>query len=268
MKRIELFEFEDFHWFPANIRTSMTNLIKVFHNMIGTTDVLTKLLSEVRQKHTFDQIVDLGSGSGGPMIETIQKLNSQDDKTNIKLTLTDKYPNSKTVQSINSMNIPGVRYESSSQDAVEMENLPGGLKTMIASFHHMPQSVAKSILKSAEKNKQPIFIYEIAENNVPILLWWLLLPISLTILMLMTLVMTPFAKGITVSQLVFTYIIPIIPIAYAWDGQASLVRTYTIDDVKELIGEESDDYIWEMKQAKKENGKKAGYYILGYPKKS
>ncbi len=266
MKRIELFEFEDFQWFPAVIRTSMTNLIKVLHGMIGTSDVLANLLSKVREKHAFNQIIDLGSGSGGPMIDTVQQLNSKEGNSKINLILTDKYPNAKTVESINNQCVPEVRYESKSQDAMEMDTLPEGLKTMIASFHHMPVNVAKGILTSAESNKQPIFIYEISENNIPTILWWILLPISLTILILMTLFMTPFVKQLTVSQLVFTYLIPIIPLAYAWDGQASLMRTYTIDDVKELIGEQNPDYTWEIEPVKKENGRKAGYYILGYPK--
>jgi len=268
MKRIELFEFEDYQWFPASIRTSMTHLIRVFHRMLGTSDVLANLLSQARKKHAFKEIVDLGSGSGGPMIDTIQKLNSEKNDSNISLTLTDKYPNSRTVENINKQEIPGVRYEKGSQDALEMEKLPNGLKTMIASFHHMSPKVAKSILKSAEKNNQPIFIYEIAENNIPTILWWFFLPISLSILILMTLVMTPFVKPLTASQLVFTYLIPIIPIAYAWDGQASLMRTYTIDDIKELIGDAKENYHWEIEQAKKANGKKAGYYILGRPEHS
>ena len=268
MKRIELFEFEDFHWFPANIRTSMTNLIMVFHRMIGTSDVLSRLLSGLHKKHPFKEIVDLGSGSGGPMIETSQKLNASLEDAEIQLTLTDKYPNIHTVERINNQSIPGVRYESKSQDALKMEEHPDALKTMIASFHHMPPPVAKEILKTAERNKQSIFIYEIAENDVPTLLWWVLLPFSIMILILMTLFMTPFVKQLTLSQIVFTYVLPIIPIAYAWDGLASLMRTYTINDVKELIGAyDADSYIWEIEQVKKSNGKKAGYYIYGCPVK-
>ena len=83
----------------------------------------------------------------------------------------------------------------------------------------------------------------------------------------MSLVMTLFVRPLSFSQIFFTYLIPIIPMVYAWDGQASLMRTYTFKDVEELLGEQAEDYDWEIADAKKADGKKLGYYIMGYPKK-
>ena len=46
------------------------------------------------------------------------------------------------------------------------------------------------------------------------------------------------------------------------------MRTYTFDDVRSLIGQDSStDYTGEVDDAIKENGKKDGYYILGYAMK-
>ncbi|MCF8414373.1 MAG: hypothetical protein K9G44_13210, partial [Melioribacteraceae bacterium] len=79
--------------------------------------------------------------------------------------------------------------------------------------------------------------------------------------------MTPFVRPFTFSQFLFTYIIPIIPIVYAWDGQASLMRTYTFEDVKKLLkNNEIKTYEWKIGDAKKANGKNLGYYIIGTPK--
>ena len=141
---------------------------------------------------------------------------------------------------------------------------------MIASFHHMTPEGARSILSTAQQSAQPILIYELAKNNVPFLLWCLLLPLSLTILVVMSLVMTPFVRKLTVSQILFTYLIPIIPLAYAGDGQASLMRTYTFKDIDELLKgvPPSSQYQWDMGEATKPNGKKAGYFLMGYPKES
>ncbi|MCB9284138.1 MAG: hypothetical protein H6563_08710 [Lewinellaceae bacterium] len=267
MKRIELFEFEDFNWLPGFIRTGVTNLIRVFHRLIGTSDVLVDLITECRKKISFTQIVDLGSGSGGPMIGVIEEINKRSTGENpINLLLSDKYPNVKTVQQINNLKIPYVTYHANSLDALEIGNAPKGLKTMIASFHHMKPKIARRILDAAEKKKEPILIYEIAENNIPVVLWCLLLPLSLVILVIMSLIMTPFVRRLTATQLIFTYIIPIIPVVYAWDGQASIMRTYTFEDIKGLIGErDNESYTWEVSPAIKRNGKKAGYYIFGYP---
>jgi len=130
----------------------------------------------------------------------------------------------------------------------------------------MPPNKAREILKSAQDHKQPLLIYEIAENKLPLLVWWLLLPVSLVILFLMSWFMTPFCKPLSLKQIIFTYLIPIIPICYAWDGQASMPRMYTFKDIESLLNEILDDqYQWTMQVAKKDSGKKLGYYVLGVP---
>lgn len=266
MKRLELFEFEDFSWLPKLIRTGVTNLIKVLHKMTGTAEVVAGLIREVRQKHHFDQITDMGSGSGGPMPEVVKLLNANNDQQPVQLVLSDLHPNPVIMREFNEGTTNYIRYHEQPVNATDMGRAPGGLKTMIASFHHMGPSTAQKVLASAQENGEPILIYEIAKNNVPVLLWWLLLPLSLLILILMTLVMTPFVRPLSLGQIVFTYLIPVIPLVYAWDGQASLMRTYTFADVEELLaGLKTDQYAWEIADAKKENGKTAGYYIMGHP---
>lgn len=267
MKRLELFEFEDFSWLPNVIRSGVTNLIMVLHRLTGTADTLSRIILKAKEKSDFDQIVDCGSGSGGAMLDVIQQINESVEQP-IDLLLTDLHPNPTVVKTINNQNLPHVQYQATSLNAMQMDHTPNGLKTMVASFHHMNPEVAQAILQSAEQNLQPILIYEIAKNNIPTLLWWLLLPLSLVILILMTWVMTPFVRPLTFQQLLFTYLIPIIPIVYAWDGQASLMRTYTFEDIEGLLGNRKEDYVWEIGDALKADGKKSGYYILGYPKDS
>ncbi|MDX2245744.1 MAG: hypothetical protein SF052_03145 [Bacteroidia bacterium] len=267
MKRKELFEFEDFPWLPNVIRTGVTNLIVVFHKLAGTAEVIADLILNVREKYNFTQITDLGSGSGGPMLEVIQKINAGDKHSKMNLVLTDFYPNPAIVDKINKQKLPNIRYQDTSLDATQINTAPDGLKTMIASFHHMKPATAQKILQSAQHSRQPILIYELAKNNIPILLWWLFLPLSLVILIVMCLIMTPFVKPLSFKQILFTYLIPIIPLVYAWDGQTSLMRTYTFEDIESLLGsEKKEDYQWAIGDAQKRNGKKFGYYIMGYPK--
>lgn len=199
------------------------------------------------------------------MIQTIQKINAQSDKP-IQLQLTDLFPNQEMIQSLSQTPMDNVQYSKAPLDATKLSSAPAGLKTMIASFHHMPPAVAKAILKSAFDNRQTILIYEVGQNNIPTIIWWILLPISIVITALMCVVLTLFARPLSFGQLFFTYIIPIIPLAFAWDGQASIQRTYTFEDIDLLLSNiRSDDYTWEVKDALKANGKKAGYYILGMP---
>lgn len=77
--------------------------------------------------------------------------------------------------------------------------------------------------------------------------------------------MTPFVEGLTAKQLLLTYVIPVIPIAYAWDGQASLPRIYSKGDIEIMLSEigSVENYEWKIKPALNQKGKKQGYVILG-----
>ena len=266
MKRIQLFEFEDLRWFPDWLRVCMTNLIVILQKMIGVPELLASLIAEILEKNNLSTIVDLGSGSGGAMPEVLQALHSIKGLEHVTLTLTDLYPSDEMLKRYNENTIDKISYHETSLDATNIAKAPIGLKTMVNSFHHMPPKKARAILESAQRTNQPILIYEMGENNIPLLIWWLLLPLSLIILIIMVLFMTPFVKPLTWQQIVFTYLIPIIPICYAWDGQASLPRMYTLKDLDQLLeGLGSGNYIWEKGHARKKNGKKQGTYLRGLP---
>jgi len=266
MKRIQLFEFEDYSWFPSWLRTCMTNLILVLHKMMGISEVLADLIAGVLMKQNSTKIVDLGSGSGGPMPQVLKELHKIKGLESVELVLTDLYPNPRIQKKFNQENGNKVRYSEVPIDATDFATAPEGLMTMVNSFHHMRPKDARAILENAQRKGQSILIYEMAENKMPLLIWWLLLPLSLLILMIMVLFMTPFVKPLTWQQLVFTYLVPIIPICYAWDGQASLPRMYSQKDVAVLLkGLETANYSWDYGIAKKKNGKKLGTYIIGGP---
>ena len=206
MKRIQLFEFEDFDWLPPFIRGSITSLLALLLKILKTKDVVANLIIDIKKQYDFKQIVDLGSGSGGVMLDVIEEINKT-SKTSVKLLLTDLYPNSSVVNRINNANIENVHYQKESLNATDFKNAPKGLKTMMNSFHHMPPKNAKKILQTAQENKQPILIYEMGENNIPTLLWWLLLPFSMVIMILMVLLIAFLLKGSLFKQIIFTYLI-------------------------------------------------------------
>ncbi len=266
MKRVQLFEFEDFSWFPSIWRSTMTKIIVVLHRLLGTKEVLSNLLLQMHIAYPFDQVVDLGSGSGGAMPMTMNHLNTQLPDLDLKLLLTDLHPNMAFVEDFNQSANDRLQYHPKPVDATDLHKTPAGLKTMVNSFHHMPPQIAKQILASAQENRQAILIYEMAENKIPTVVWALLLPISLPIVAIMAIFFVPFVKPLSWKDLLFTWLIPVIPIFYAWDGQASLPRMYTFKDIQNhLLPEQIEGYTWEMAPAKKQNDKTLGYYIKGLP---
>jgi hypothetical protein len=131
---------------------------------------------------------------------------------------------------------------------------------MVSSMHHMKPNVARQILKNAKESNQPILIFEISDNSPPIFLWWLAIPIAFVT----SLFVTPMVRPMSWKQVVFTYLIPILPLFIAWDGAVSNARTYTLEDMEILIqGQSDENYQWEKGKIKGKGGNKV--YLLGIP---
>lgn len=261
MKRIHLFEFEDFEWFPNSLRICMTRYLVTIHKMLGTTPELKKLVVKALKYSTQAQILDMCSGSGGPMPEVVELLRKEEGNENLRLTLSDLYPNLTIAKDINAKADPKFNYLTEPLDATAVGQEYKGLRTMVCSLHHMPPTVARNILKSAKDDRQPICVFEISDNSIPKFLWWLAIPTAIP----MTLFITPFVRPMSWQQILFTYLIPILPLVIAWDGAVSNIRTYTLEDMDELLeGLHADDYTWEKGTIKGKGGRRA--YLLGLPK--
>jgi hypothetical protein len=258
MKRIHLFEFEDFPWFPNWIREMMTRYIRTFHKILKTSDQLTPLVEKGLSYSSSPHILDLCSGSGGPMIEVLEKLKVKKEYENLKLTLTDLYPNQNVIREIDRVGLKDVLYLKDSLDATKVDPELKGLRTMVSGLHHMRPNLAKLVLQNAKDSKQPILVFEISDNSPPIFIWWLAIPVAF----ITSLFVTPMVRPMSVPQLIFTYLIPILPLFIAWDGAVSNARTYTPEDMEELIKGLSDkNYQWEMGKVQGRGGNKL--YLLG-----
>lgn len=258
MKRIHLFEFEDFQWFPNFLRMCMTHYILTMHRLLGSAEDLAELLSPILRKTKETNLIDLCSGAGGPMVEVKQLLEEKHNFSGLSLTLTDLYPNTEAAEVINAQSDTSVRYLTEPVDATNIPKTKRGLRTLICSMHHMRPETAKSILKAAKEDKQPICVFEISDNSMPFVLWWLAIPTSF----LMVFFVTPFVRPLTFKQIIFTYLIPLIPIFIAWDGAVSNARTYTLEDWDEILADlQSDEYTWKKGIIKGKAGNKI--YLIG-----
>ncbi|PRY89856.1 hypothetical protein [Mongoliibacter ruber] len=258
MKRIQLFEFEDQPWFPDWIRVLMTRYISNFHKLLDSANLMKPLI-EKGLSHTKEKVIlDLCSGNGGPMPDIFHDL--QQKKPGHKLLLSDLYPNKKAADKFNADTANNIQYLTTSLDATKVSPEIKGLRTMVSSLHHMKPEVAHEILSNAKISGQPILIYEISDNSPPIFLWWLAIPFAL----IATLILTPMIRPLSWQQVVFTYLIPILPLLIAWDGAVSNARTYTLEDMAQLIEGLSDEkYAWEMGKIDGKGGKKL--FLLGKP---
>ena len=229
------------------------------HNLSDVHKDLAPLLYKALNHSDTPHIIDLCSGSGEPMLKVYEVLKDTYQISNLSLTFTDLYPDVKQAHKINTFQSTQVTYSTQPIDATQLGRSMKGVRTMVSSFHHMRPEIARDILEDAQQSRQSICIFEISDNSAPYLVRWIGLPVNF----LMTLFITPLARPITWQQIIFTYLIPLISLCFAWDGAVSNARTYTLNDLNELLdGLESENYKWEKGTIL---GKINKLYLLGYP---
>jgi hypothetical protein len=258
MKRIHLFEFEDFNWFPDWLRKCLTRMMVVMHKLLHTSEEMAALVERGLKSTGDNTIIDLCSGSGGPMPEVVDLLNQKGLTS--KLIMTDLFPNQEYASSINMDSSDNLKYMTDPVDASNVSSQLNGLRTMVGSLHHMKPEVVKKILQNAMNSKQPFLAFEISDNSYPKALWWIAIPFNI----IASLFVSAFARPYSFQQFFFTYLCPLIPITFAWDGAVSNARTYTLDDLDILLKDvQSEDYTWEKGIVK---GKSKKIYLLGLPR--
>ncbi|GLU42613.1 hypothetical protein Musp01_02370 [Muricauda sp. NBRC 101325] len=208
------------------------------------------------EKSGTNQIVDLGSGGGGGLLWLNSELKKEIPDLNI--TLTDFYPN-----------IPAFEYTKAQADnfkyvstPVDARNVPEnlkGLRTQFLSLHHFKPVDAKRILQNAVDTDSPIAIFEGQERSVPSILAMLFSPLSV-------LLTTPFIRPFKIGRIIFTYLIPIVPLFVLWDGVVSSLRTYSVKEMEQLVDSlaNKEKFDWEIGRVK--SGPGVVLYLLGIKK--
>lgn len=259
MQRINLFEFEDLSWFPSLFRKFQTDLLE---SQLSFFDIYTPIIpkiQEIIQKTHSTQVVDLCSGSAGPLLQIYDRL-SDLEKSSISIILTDKYPNTEAFERIKQISNRKIDFIAESVDATSVSPQIRGFRTLFTSFHHFQPDTAKKIIQDAVKQNTPIGIFEFTErtfvNSLKVILFGVLL----------VFINTPFLRPFKWSRIFWTYIIPIVPLVYCWDSLVSHLRTYSIQELAGLIEDiDPKKYTWEIDKIK---SGKSGFnitYLIGYP---
>lgn len=256
MKRLHLFEFEDQKWFPGFLRNYGTDFLQFLSNKTKMYKPIIPIIKRGLDHSRIHHIIDLGSGGGGGMIWLNSELKR--DLPDLKITLTDFYPN-----------IPAFKFTKAKSNnfkyietPVDARNVPRelkGLRTQFLSLHHFKPPDAQRILQNAIDTDSSIAIFEGQERSLPSLLAMLFSPLSV-------LLTTPFIRPFKFGRILFTYLIPIVPLFVLWDGVVSSLRTYSIKEMKELVAEldRSESYNWEINKLK--SGPGSILYLLGTKK--
>lgn len=256
MKRIHLFEFGDQEWFPSFLRNYLTDFLQYLSNKSRLYQPILPLLTQKLKDNNVNNIIDLASGGGGALLWLNQEL--QKEIPNLTIVLTDYYPNIAAFERTRQL-ASNFEYIPTAVDALNVPAHLQGFRTQFLSFHHFRPDDAQKILQNAVNQRASIGIFEGQDRSFLSVVAMLFSPLTV-------LLVTPFIRPFSFLRILFTYLIPIVPICVWWDGVVSSFRTYSVAEMQALVTvlDNSSSYDWEIGEKKGKLNKIL--YLIGTPK--
>jgi hypothetical protein len=243
MHRIQFIELHEQRWFPASLRDEVTDALQCGLSLLRAYAPVLPMLGTLLAATGTPRIVDICSGGGGPWLELFLALRGSGVT---QITLTDKYPNLRAFESVSAASGNHVKFCPDSVDAMKVPRELTGVRTIFSSFHHFPPDVAAAILQDAVEAGQPIGVFEItrrAPSAIALMLPWSLLAF----------LYTPLIRPFRCSRLLWTYVVPLIPVVLLFDGVVSCLRSYhsqeMLEIARKLTGTEYDWCAGEISEA-------------------
>ncbi|MEM9555652.1 MAG: class I SAM-dependent methyltransferase [Acidobacteriota bacterium] len=258
MPRISLPELEDQPWLPGWLRDYTTDCLRFLFGRFVDRTLLDDQLAGLLAATGDDEILDLCSGGAGPLLVLLERLEARGCRP--RVVLSDLYPNLPAFAAA-AASSPRVTYRAEPLDARRVPSEPAGVRTMFSALHHFDPSTARSILRDTSVSGRGFAAFEVAERRLGTL------AVVLGLLPLGVLAMTPFLRPFRLRRLIFTYVVPLVPLIVVWDGLASCCRSYSVDELRQLVdGLEIDGYCWQIGRAPVRGLPVYTTYLLGVPR--
>ena len=241
MKRRQWFEWEDQAWFPVTLRNYMTDFLQLVANRFNFYHALVPVLANTLQGSQNAKVVDLCAGGGGGWERLVELLKSEVPE--LRILLTDRYPNLAAFERTQQVHPSVFEFESRPIDALNVPTDLEGMRTVFLAFHHFSPNAAIKILANAVAARQPILIVEAQKRDLFHLLKFAFSPIAVAL-------MTPLLRPFHWTRLLFTYVLPLIPLCVGWDGVVSVLRTYSLAEMLALAerADSSGEFEWSAEE--------------------
>ncbi|MGB0886903.1 MAG: hypothetical protein ACPGSL_02165 [Vicingaceae bacterium] len=216
MKRKEIKQITNLNWFPFFLKKLITEFLSWFVLKVNASKPFIPVITKILTTTKTKKIINVEFNNGAG-IETVTPFLEKDIEV-----LSINYNNFNTNKN--------------------------GLYLFVNCFHQFSPDKAKRNLKRICESGNPIVIVE--GNNDS--LWQI---VGMTIFVpLSVLLSAPFVKPFRISRILFTYIIPILPIVIMIDGCIALLKLYNPADLTEITSS-LQNYNYKWKSGKSDNGR-------------
>jgi len=245
-----------FSRFPQTLREKVQDVLTLgwinrlpLIQSIAPAALAARVLRTVLGSRVSDYVYfDFASGAGGPTPYIANHLNGEAGEAgaaggttdDIKFVLTDIKPHvsawkaiadkSKNIsyiaQSVDATNAPSA--ESLLRNVPDVKDNKKVMRLFSLAFHHFDDDLAAKVLKNTIETSDGFCIFELQGRNFTSF-------VTITLLWPLAMIITPFYFWHSPWHLFFTYLVPIVPFVWVYDGYISCLRTRTPDEVEALL---------------------------------
>jgi hypothetical protein len=256
-RRLHLIELGDQPWCPQAVRNGITDHLQLIEGLTRVYARAASKLADALRETAATRVLDLGSGSGGPWGYLLPAL--QQRGATVEVCLSDKHPNLIALERARRLRPGAITIHHEPVDAANVQDDIQAFRTLFTVFHHFPPEQARVVLADAAAKRQGIGIFEAMEAS-PLMLF------MLAFVPLVVLLVTPFTRPFRWSRLLWTYLVPALPLAILFDGIVSALRTYGVEELRALsAGVGVEGYRWEAGRIGSRWSPGAVVYLIGIP---
>ena len=227
MKRRQMFQFTDQRWFPPLLSQLVHEFLVWFVGRVHAARPFVPFLMEALDGAAERRILDITTGAGSGVETLLPELPERVEAVSFQ------YPD-----------VPADR---------------PGLYTLVNGLHRLPPPEATELFRRLGSSGQPLLIVEGNNDN-----WWqavgmlVFAPISAVL-------SAPFVRPFRFTRLLFTYLIPVLPLLIGFDGAAALFKLYSPADLDALVKRaDVPGFVWRTGKAPNGRGGKI-IYAIAYP---
>lgn len=262
--RIDLAELEDCDWVPRRVRDGGTDLLDVMFDRIGFYKPLAPMLARLVRDTGRTHLDDVCSGGGGGVLSMRRELRNH-GVTGLRLSLSDLHPNAAAMRRLRRADDSTVAYAPLAVDALTAPVPRDAIRTQFGALHHFDPAQIQRLVTAATTTGAPVAFFDVAAvadlRRVPRWLLPLVALPNLVLLFAVALLLTPLMRPFSWRRLLLTYLVPLIPLLYAWDGTASALRAYAPEEVLAIARSSrgASAYTWSCERAGR------GMALIGRP---
>jgi hypothetical protein len=132
------------------------------------------------------------------------------------------------------------------------------VRTIFNAIHHFRPELVRAIFADAASKRQPLLGVELVRRTPLGVL--AMVPIPLVVLGL-----TPLMRPFRWDRLLWTYVLPVVPLTTGFDGMMSSLRAYHPHELRELTEGLAEGYTWEVDRIRVPYTPAYMTYVWGMP---